>query len=74
VWAYDALDLLKMREGVIQPWEVQPYGLWVLDEMDSEGRATISGMAYDPESGRVYLTERYEEEPVVHVYQVSLRP
>ena len=39
--------------------------------MDSEGGATISGAAYDPTSGRVYLTENYGENPVVHVYQIT---
>jgi hypothetical protein len=72
VWAYDALDLLKVKSGQFQPWEIQPYALWTLNDMNDDGSATIFGMAYDPESGNVFLTERYEEEPMVHVYQVHL--
>lgn len=72
VWAYDALDLLAVRNGDLDPWQVQPYALWQLDEMDSTGSATISGAAYDPASGRVYLTESYGDEPVVHVYQIEV--
>jgi len=72
VWAYDALDLLAVRDGTKQPWEPQPYALWHLDEMDLSGSATIAGAAYDPASGRVFITERYGEEPVVHVYQITV--
>jgi hypothetical protein len=72
VWAYDALDLLAVKEGQQQPWALRPYALWQLEEMDSSGGATIAGAAYDPASGRVYLTERYGEEPVVHVYRIRL--
>jgi hypothetical protein len=71
VWAYDALDLLAVKNGQKQPWEVQPYAIWRLSEMDSTGSATIVGAAFDPASGRVYITEAYGEDPVVHVYQVN---
>lgn len=72
VWAYDALELLAVRNGEKQPWEVQPYGIWRLPEMDSTGSARITGATYDPEGGRLYVTEEYGEEPRVHVYQVDL--
>jgi hypothetical protein len=72
VWAYDALDLQAVKDGLMEPWEVQPYALWRLEEMDSNGSATLAGAAYDPASGRVYLTEAYGEEPVVHVYELSV--
>ncbi len=72
VWAYDALDLLAVKQGDLQPWEVRPYTIWQLDEMDSTGGATISGAAYDPVGGRLYVTESYGEEPVVHVYEITV--
>jgi hypothetical protein len=72
IWAYDALDLQAVKYGLLQPWEVQPYALWQLDEMDSSGGATIAGAAYDPASGRLYITERYGESPAVHVYQITV--
>jgi hypothetical protein len=40
--------------------------------MDSTGSATISGATYDPQSGRLYITERYGESPAVHVYQITV--
>ena len=59
VWAYDTLDLLAVRNGELEPWDLRPYAIWQLGEMDNAGGATIAGAAYDPASGRLYLTERY---------------
>jgi hypothetical protein len=72
VWAYDALDLLAVKNGEKLSWEVQPYALWRLNEMDDSGSARIVGATYDPIGGRVYLTESYGEEPAVHVYQITV--
>jgi hypothetical protein len=72
VWAYDALDLLAVKNGARQAWEVKPYALWQLSEMDSSGGASIAGMTYDPASGKVYITEMYGESPAVHVYQIQV--
>ncbi len=72
VWAYDALELLAVRNGEKQPWEVQPYAIWRLSEMDSTGSARITGATYDPVGGRLYVTEEYGEEPLVHVYQINI--
>ncbi len=74
VWAYDVEDLVAVLEGTLEPWEVLPYGIWRLDEMDDAGSATIAGAAFDPATGRVYITESYGETPVVHVYQINLPP
>jgi hypothetical protein len=74
VWAYDVLDLLDVRAGQKQQWEIQPYAVWRLNEMDSTGGAKISGAAYDIESGRLYITEAYGEQPAGHVYQVNITP
>jgi hypothetical protein len=74
VWAYDAEDLVAVREGSLEPWEVRPYEIWRLDEMDDTGGATMAGAAFDPVSGRVYITESYGQNPMVHVYQINLPP
>lgn len=72
VGVYDALELLAVKDGQRQPWEVQPYAIWRLSEMDAAGSASIAGAAYDPTGGRVYITEQYGDEPVVLVYRISL--
>ena len=74
VWAYDALDLLKVQRGEAQPWDLRPYAVWHLTEMDQSQAATVSGATYDPASGRLYVTEVFGEEADghrVHVYRIS---
>jgi hypothetical protein len=71
VWAYDALDLLAVKDGQKETWEIQPYGVWQILSMDASGGATIRGAAIDPASGRVYITEGYGEDPQVHVYEIT---
>jgi hypothetical protein len=71
IWAYDALDLLAVKNGQMQAWEIQPYALWHLTEMDNTGSATISGATYDPWGASLYVTENYGEHPAVHVYQID---
>lgn len=71
VWAYDANDLVQVRGGAKECWEVRPYAVWPLDEMASDGCADMEGAAFDPETGALYITESYGESPHVHVYQVG---
>lgn len=71
VWAYDALELQAVKDGVREPWEVFPYAIWRLNEIDDSGGASISGAAFDPTSGRLFVTENYGEKPAVHVYQIT---
>ncbi len=71
VWAYDAVELAMVRHGLKQPWQVRPYAVWRLSEINSAGSATIAGAAYDHTTGRVYITEDYGDRPRVHVYQIG---
>ena len=41
VWAYDANDLLSVKNGQKQPYDITPYAIWELTGMDSTGGATI---------------------------------
>ena len=71
VWAYDANDLVKVKEGEMEPWEAQPYDAWRLDDMNSSGCATIRGAGYDPDTQRLFITQAYGEEPRVEVYRIN---
>ncbi len=73
VWAYDANDLLAVKNGQRQSWDVRPYAVWQLNEMDSTGSAGMRGAAFDAAGGRLFITEDYGESPVVHVYRITLR-
>lgn len=72
IWAYDADDLLAVKAGTKQSWEVKPYSTFELAGIDSTGGATIRGAAYDPAGARLYVTEDYAESPKVHVFGIDL--
>ncbi len=71
IWAYDANDLLAVKNGALAPWAVRPYAIWTLNDMDASGCADISGAAYDPASGRLYVAAGYGDEPILHVYTIA---
>src|SRR3990172_4908918 len=55
IWAYDALDLLAVKNGTKNPWDVQPYGTWTFTlPFDNDGRKRIYGAAYDPSTQRIF--------------------
>jgi hypothetical protein len=70
VWAYDAMDLLAVRKGEKQPWDVTPYATWSIDLPFGSGQ--IGGAAYDPANGLVYLSQQYGDgaDPVIHVFKL----
>jgi len=72
VWAYDANDLLAVKNGAKQPWDPRPYAIWTLSEMNSSGSATISGAVYDSTTGKLYITQAFGSNPTVHVYQITV--
>jgi hypothetical protein len=74
VWAYDAVDLLNVKNRRKRPWQVKPYAIFDLPDQPSPGHATINygGATFDPETKRIYVTERYGESPKVHVWEVTV--
>lgn len=71
VWAYDANDLLAVKNGTKQPSQLRPYATLRLPEINSSGTASIAGATFDPATRRLYVSERYEESPRVHVYEIT---
>jgi hypothetical protein len=75
VTAFDANDLLAVKNGSKQPYQIQPYEWWTLDgPSDSCGKFTQSGLAYDPKTRRIYGAFEYGESPEIHVWQVNGTP
>ncbi|MEI7891260.1 MAG: IPT/TIG domain-containing protein [bacterium] len=89
VWAYDANDFLKVKNGTInlstgqayKPWEILPYGTWQLDFPFAIEYKDILGAAYDSSTQRLFLSEKYgdhpngsEPFPLVQVYHLNLNP
>lgn len=70
VWAYDANDLLQVKAGTLQPYEVQPYKTWRLFDMNVGDCPSMRSAGYDPITRRLYITQGYGEQPKVDVYQI----
>ena len=75
VWAYDAIDLAAVKSGQRQPWEVKPYAVWTLDLPFNYPNARINGAAYDPQTGRIFVSAIGDGSiPLIHVFTVARRP
>jgi len=73
VWAYDANDLRDVKNGIKEPWEVQPYDVWNYEPPFAASSGHAGGVAYDPTTGRIFVAQPYGdgERPVIYVYQVG---
>ena len=68
--AYDALDMLAVKQGTKQPWDLRPYAVWNFGggtPLDQPG-VTIVGAAYDQSARRLYVSSG---STVVHVFEVK---
>lgn len=74
VWAYDVLDLLAVKNGTLQAWAVQPYATWELDFPFEEDSKEIGGVAYNPATRQIYVSQQKVEGldryPVMHVFEL----
>ncbi len=73
VWAYDASDLVAVKKGRKNPWDVRPYGLWTLplpEVFGIRGYAGIQGAAYDPATQRIFISQKHGDGnlPLIHVF------
>jgi hypothetical protein len=73
VYAYDANELVAVKNGQKQPWQVVPYATWEFDVPFQHGQRVIEGVAYDPATKRIYLTAGNGDgyKPLVHVFTVD---
>ncbi len=83
VWAYDAYDYEKVRNGKLAPWEVQPHDVWTFDfpgMTDLDPAKQIAGTAFDPVTNRLYVAQQRWGDPtsdipsgtpIVHVFQLA---
>lgn len=73
VWAYDAQDLAAVRAGTKTPWSVRPYATWTFQFPVNPGYVYVGGVAYDPATQRIFLVQKNGEDPLLHVYRVTLQ-
>jgi hypothetical protein len=75
-WFYDPSDLLAVKSGRRKPWQVKPYLVVKVPDLFKSDSA-LGGSAYDPQSGRLYISEmradkpeEYYYLPVIQVYKI----
>jgi hypothetical protein len=76
VWAYDAADLAKVKNGEIQAYAPRPYATWIINMPleNLDGNHVTGGMAYDPRTGRLFVVQGHGGaygEPVIQVFKVN---
>jgi hypothetical protein len=73
VWAYDANDLVAVKNGQQAPWQITPYATWTFALPFEVHDRLISGVAYDPAARRLYLAAPFEdgEAPLIHVFELN---
>jgi hypothetical protein len=74
VWAYDMVDLMKVKNGTLKSYEPRPYAYWPLNDLEHwvrPGYAKISGAGYDPKTRRWYVATDYGTKPRIDVFEIK---
>jgi hypothetical protein len=57
----------------MQPWAIRPYAVWNFNLPLPDGGKHIGGIAFDPATGRLYVSQQHtgpDTTPVIHVFQL----
>jgi hypothetical protein len=81
-WLWDVNDLVKVRAGELNPYDVRPYEYGIFQTPFEGPSHKLGGGAFDVSTGRIYLTAQgadreqgeYSNPPVVMVYKVVIPP
>ncbi len=73
VWAYDVNDLLLVKSGQKQTWEIFPYAMWEITLPFQTGHRRISGVGYDSSTKTIFMTADYNDgsAPLIYVFQIN---
>lgn len=80
VWAYDAQELVDVKNGLKNPWDIIPYARWEFELPFAFGMKIINGVAYDPATQRIFIAQHesdsisnpYEPYPIIHVFSINI--
>jgi len=74
VWAYDANDLVKVKNGQLLNWQVRPYATWSFETPFADIRRAVNGVAYDPSTKRVFVSmgEQDRPRPLIAVFRLQV--
>jgi len=67
VWAYDANDLVAVKNGTREPWSVRPYATW-------QTSYNVGGADIDPATGKLYVLSPQAVNgmsPLLRVFQIN---
>jgi hypothetical protein len=72
IWMYDVNDFVAVYKKKKKPWDVRPYYHGVLDLpfTPAKSRQQLNGAAFDPATGRIYVSQ--DDAMVVHVYELQV--
>lgn len=70
VWAYDALDLVSVKNGRKSPWDIRPYRIWTYELPFHHENHLIQGVAYDPSTRRIFVSAAHGDDsrPLIHAF------
>jgi hypothetical protein len=77
VWAYDLNDLLLVKEGRKNPWDIKPYAIWTLELPGPIYLSGIGGLAYDSSRDIIYISQAradkdgYSSRALIHAIRVK---
>jgi hypothetical protein len=75
VWAYNANDLLAVKNGTKAPYDIQPYTTWTFHlPFENPGdKHLLGGVGFDASHGLIYLSQMGEDNhnPIIHVFKVD---
>lgn len=78
VWAYDANDLIAVKNKQKAPSDVEPYTTWTMDLpfFGANDDHQIGGAAYDPATKTIYVSQLCKDGgncgPIIHAYEVRV--
>jgi hypothetical protein len=73
IWAYDVQDLVAVKNGQKQGWDVRPYGVWTLNLPFATSSKRLKGATYDPQTRRLFISQYNADgdKPVIHVFTIN---
>lgn len=76
VWAYDANDLIAVKNGSKSQYSIQPYATWTftLPTTPANDPHEIGGAAYDAQNNIIYVSEECADsncDPIIHAFKVT---
>lgn len=75
-WAYSVHDFIAVKNGVKQPWEIQPYDVWTFDMPFDHPAKHVGGVSYDKATNRIFLSQKsadfngFDPFPIINVFQL----